>query len=284
MPDILCKIKIHCPEVSFQDLGNIQHRQGRSTGRKASLTLEAALTVPLFLLALVAVICMMDVYRIQAEVKTSLSESARELGMYAAAAQGDGKSSADTLSTAACILYSSQKLPEMKDHIRVSLLRSAYRNHTVILQADIFYTLPVGVGPWKTILLKNMASAGAWVGNGGEREWSTADNSYEEMVYITETESVYHTSSACTHIRLSVHAGLLTSVARMRNDYGECYESCSKCNGEASAGTVYYTEKGDCYHSDPGCSSLKRTVRLVKKTEAEGKSMCTRCRQREEQK
>lgn len=282
MPGIPGRIKNCCPEVSFQDLGNCQYRQDGSWGRKASLTLEAALTVPLFLLAMVAVICMMDIYRIQAEVKTSLSESARELGMYASAVQGNGQSSENVLSTAACILYSSQKLPEMGDQIQVSLLRSAFRNHTIILQADIYYTLPVGFGPWKTLLLKNRASAGAWVGNGGEREWGTTGGDYEEMVYITETESVYHTSSSCTHIRLSVHAGLLSSVAEMRNGYGECYESCSRCKGDASAGTVYYTEKGDCYHSDPGCSSLKRTVRLVKKTEAEGKAMCTRCRQREE--
>lgn len=273
---------VNGPEISFRDPDDQPGRKNRGLNGKASLTLEAALTVPLFLLAMAAVICMMDIYRIQAEVKTSLSESARALGMYAAAGQEDGQSPLAAVSTAACILYSRQHLPELGDHVQVSLLRSVYRDSTVTLRADIYYSLPVGFGPWQTILLKNMASAGAWVGNVEDREWDSAKGSYEEMVYITETESVYHTSSACTHIHLSVHAGLLSSVLHMRNAYGDFYESCSRCDGDASAGTVYYTEKGDCYHSDAGCSGLKRTVRLVKKSEAEGKVMCTRCRKREE--
>ena len=83
-------------------------------------------------------------------------------------------------------------------------------------------------------------------------------------------------------LRVKDGGGRLSSVHNLRNAYGEIYESCSKCNGNASSGTVYYTERGDCYHSDAGCSGLKRTVRLVKKSETEGKAMCTRCRQREE--
>lgn len=249
--------------------------------RRASLTLEAALTIPLFLLAMLTVICMMDIYRIQAEVKTSLSQSARELGMYAAAAPGDGQSPVDVVSTAACILYGRQKLPDLGEHVQVSLLRSSCRGDTITLQADIFYTLPVGFGPWKTVLLKNTASVGAWVGDGGDRGWNPEEKGQEEMVCITETESVYHTSASCTHIHLAVHAGTLSAVRQMRNAYGDIYKSCSKCRPDASAGTVYYAEKGDCYHSDAGCGGLKRTVRLVRKSEVEGKTICTRCRQRE---
>lgn len=282
MPDIIRK-KRNSPEDSFRDPAKreIRRKNERGFRRKASLTLEAALTVPLFLMALLAVICMMDIYRIQAEVKISLSQSARELGMYAAAVPGDGQSPVDAVSTAACILYGQQKLPDLGERVQVSLLRSSYRGSTITLQADIFYTLPVGFGPWQSILLKNTASAGAWVGNGGDRGWSSGEGDYEEMVYITETESVYHTSASCTHIRLSVHAGTISTVRNLRNAYGDLYKSCSKCRPDASAGTVYYAEKGDCYHSDAGCSGLKRTVRLVKKSEVEGKSVCTRCQQRE---
>lgn len=281
MPDKM-KRRLIYPEDSSWDPGNRKMKQIGCTGRRASLTLEAALTVPLFLLAWLAVICVMDIYRIQAEVKTSLSESARELGMYAAAAQGEGQSPVDVISTAACILYGRQKLPDLGDQVQISLLRSSYQDSTVTLRADIFYTLPVGFGPWQTILLKNTASSGAWTGDDGNRGLISGEGGCEEMVYITETESVYHTSASCTHIHLSIHAGTLSSVHNLKNAYGEIYESCSKCNGNASSGTVYYTERGDCYHSDAGCSGLKRTVRLVKKSETEGKAMCTRCRQREE--
>ena len=202
MPDKM-KRRLIYPEDSSWDPGNRKMKQIGCTGRRASLTLEAALTVPLFLLAWLAVICVMDIYRIQAEVKTSLSESARELGMYAAAAQGEGQSPVDVISTAACILYGRQKLPDLGDQVQISLLRSSYQDSTVTLRADIFYTLPVGFGPWQTILLKNTASAGAWTGDDGNRGLISGEGGCEEMVYITETESVYHTSASCTHIHLS---------------------------------------------------------------------------------
>ena len=79
MPDKMKRINIY-PEDSSWDPGNRKVKQIDCTGRRASLTLEAALTVPLFLLAWLAVICVMDIYRIQAEVKTSLSESAENWG------------------------------------------------------------------------------------------------------------------------------------------------------------------------------------------------------------
>lgn len=82
------------------------------------------------------------------------------------------------------------------------------------------------------------------------------------MVYVTEYESVYHTSESCTHLDLSVHRGTKTQVEQKRNEYGGKYHACERCGGDSAL--VYYTEKGDCYHSQVSCSGLKRTVRLVK--------------------
>ena len=44
-----------------------------------------------------------------------------------------------------------------------------------------------------------------------------------EMVYVTEYESVYHTSESCTHLDLSVHRGIKTQVEQKRNEYGGKY-------------------------------------------------------------
>ena len=144
----------------------------------------------------------------------------------------------------------------------------------------IFYTLPVTFGPVKTLHLVNTASAGVWVGDTKEK-WTGNSGGSEEMVYITENESVYHTSASCTHIHLSIHVGSKDAVENLRNEYGERYQSCAKCRGDANGGTVYYSDKGNCYHSSAACSGLKRTVKLVKKSEVSGKQMCQRCQARE---
>ena len=98
-----------------------------------------------------------------------------------------------------------------------------------------------------------------------------------EMVYVTEYESVYHTSESCTHLDLSVHRGIKTQVEQKRNEYGGKYHVCERCGGDSAL--VYYTEKGDCYHSQASCSGLKRTVRLVKKSEIQAYIQCERCRE-----
>lgn len=97
------------------------------------------------------------------------------------------------------------------------------------------------------------------------------------MVYVTEYESVYHTSESCTHLDLSVHRGIKTQVEQKRNEYGGKYHACERCGGDSAL--VYYTEKGDCYHSQASCSGLKRTVRLVKKSEIQAYIQCERCRE-----
>lgn len=48
---------------------------------RAVLTVEAAFAVPLFLLAICTLLGMIDLYRVQALVRTSLHQSAQELGM-----------------------------------------------------------------------------------------------------------------------------------------------------------------------------------------------------------
>mgnify|MGYP000488553142 CR=1 FL=1 len=50
----------------------------------ASLTVESAFVFPFFFLAIVILVLFLDLYRIQSVIQASLSQSSRELGMYAA--------------------------------------------------------------------------------------------------------------------------------------------------------------------------------------------------------
>lgn len=55
----------------------LKKREGRY--RKASLTVEAAVAVPVFLLAVGSILGILDIYRMQSLIKTSLHQSAMEL-------------------------------------------------------------------------------------------------------------------------------------------------------------------------------------------------------------
>lgn len=254
----------------------------RKKKASGSLTVEAAVVVPVFLLAIGTLLGILDIYRVQAMVKTSLHQSALELGMYAYAADQGRDSPVGWISSAACGVYAKSKLPDLGKYANVSLAGSSYKEDKIRLHARIQYRIPVSILPLPALYFTNESQVNGWVGRRLEDEKKEVDRTWEEMVYITENGSVYHTSSSCSHLDLAVHQQSPDKVKHLRNDYGSKYHSCEKCKGSLEEHSiVYYTEKGDCYHTQENCSGLKRTVRLVKKSEAGGIRMCQRCNAKE---
>lgn len=105
------------------------------------------------------------------------------------------------------------------------------------------------------------------------------DDTTEEMVYITEHASVYHTNPLCTHLRLSTKSISSSLIKTIRNKYGGKYRECEACfnQGDPIPGTIYITDQGNCYHKNTACSALKRTVSKVPRSKVSHLSECKRC-------
>lgn len=259
-----------------------------SLQQKGSLTLESAAVLPLYFLAMVMLISMMDIFRIQAILVSALSQSAKELGMYAYSIDGENKSPVGTVTDAACAAYAKAEVQKrikgenltgiVGKRAGITLLGSHYRNGIVTLKANYLYRSPAAVFPVLPVKIEAAASAQAWLGYEGDKYGSTDEGPGEEMVYVTDHESVYHTSGECTHIKLTVkHVGMQNAL-ESKNQYGEKYHPCEKCmKGHGNDWFVYITEKGNRYHSDSSCGGLSRHVRLMKKSEADNRSACSRC-------
>lgn len=212
--------------------------------KKASLAVETAIVLPLFFLGLVTIISFTDIYKIQTEHLTQLCEKAKEAGMYAYSPSGNGM-----------------------EEITLPYVYS-YR--------------PVGgLVKLPEVRMYNTVKVHAWTGaafSGGELSDETG--AQEEMVYVTETGSVYHKNAECTYLNLTVKQVSGSGVAGMRNQYGEKYHACENCSqNQSPAGVVYVTETGNRYHNLETCSGLKRTVMLVKHSHAGNMSACSRCGQ-----
>ena len=180
------------------------------------------------------------------------------------------------LSTGICIAYTKSHLPELGDYVSVNLIGSRYENHEIQLKATITYQLPFSILPVSKIKVGNGSVVHAWTGYDSGDAGKTDGGDGGEMVYVSDYESVYHTSVHCTHLDLSIHQGTKEQVERQRNEYGKKYHACERCGGDSHL--VYYTEKGDRYHSEASCSGLKRTVRLVEKSQIQAHTQCERCR------
>lgn len=104
------------------------------------------------------------------------------------------------------------------------------------------------------------------------RRWNgfdpaTGADGDEEIVYVTDTGEVYHQSTSCTFIKLSIHTASVSALGRIRSENGSIYHPCEEC-GSAISVVAYYTDYGDRAHSSLTCSKLKRTIHAIPKKEA----------------
>lgn len=208
--------------------------------KKASLTLEAALVLPLFFLGMITLVSFMDIYKVQTEHLTQLCQKTKESGMYA---YGAGSSGAETVT-----------LP------------------------DVYSFQPIGgLIPLPKIWFYNKVKVHAWTGVAYENENENEET--QPMVYITESGTVYHRKLGCSYLNLSVQQVSGASVENMKNLYGEKYQACELCSrGQEPSGAVYITKKSNRFHNRENCSALKRSVRMVKEAEVSGElSACGRC-------
>lgn len=256
----------------------------------ASLTVESAFVFPFFFLAIVILVLFLDLYRIQSVIQASLSQSSRELGMYAYCESADESSPVGTVSSAVCITYAKtqllgalkeESLPQIAGHKNgISLLMSSYQNGQITLKATFLYKSPVNFIPLHPIPVTIISSVHAWTGYDSNHINMEPSDS-EEMVYVTDYQGVYHTFSDCTYLSLSVTTASKSSLSSLRNVYGEKYHPCERCvHSSFNQNTFYITQSGNRYHSSFSCGGLTRHVRLIKKSELQNLHLCSRCAQR----
>lgn len=142
------------------------------------------------------------------------------------------------------------------------------------VQETYDYRLPVSIVPLPAMRITNRGRVHSWIGmNRGE-----GGNEAEDMVYMAVSGSVYHTNPQCSYVDISIHQEKGAEVENKRNSHGAKYTPCGSCaKGQEPAKIVYITAQGRRYHNRLSCSRLKRTVRLIPISDAEGYSQCSRC-------
>ena len=119
-----------------------------------------------------------------------------------------------------------------------------------------------------------------WVGYGGQ--FAQDDGSLEdtELVYVSDNESVYHTSPDCSYLDIHLWAMDTADAKKTKNESGAWYTACGTCCKGQQTGTVYVSGKGSHYHASSGCSGLSRSPKAVTKSSVSHLHLCTRCQKR----
>ena len=247
----------------------------------ASLTVEAALTLPVFFFCMIALLGVGRTYYSAIRFSSALTETAEEMGIAAYAGEfGDVSplvgAAASTAYASARVLGRAGNAPGVKGQ---NLLLSAVLQDQDMIQLRLTYGIKsYSLQPIPTRTFLQVGCVRAWTGRRGSDGTPGQASSGEESdtVYVAENGVVYHTDPNCTHIHLSVSTVSLDEAKHRRNRYGARYHSCEKC-GRYAQGNVYITTDGNRYHSSLDCPGLKRTVRQKHLDEVSHLRPCSKC-------
>ncbi len=238
-------------------------------------TLEAAVILPLLASFFVSILFFFRVMQIEIAVQKALDDTGRQLAVFTAE-----KESASDIAMAQSLFLKELGETEMPARyirggiIGISLLSSEFGEREIQLKAHYQIQLPIRLFWVWEFAIEQQASCRKWNG------WSAgAENGDADVwVYITETGSVYHRTSTCSHLDLSIQSVKREQLAYLRNENGGKYYACSRCADRTNAwGNVYITNQGECYHNDLNCSEIKRTVYMIRLSEVGTRECCKRC-------
>ncbi len=283
---------------AFLPVSGYRHRR-KQQGAAASLTLEAALALSLFVFAVVCMILPMQIMNTERKIQAALEAVGEDYSRYAylqemlekgAAADIPGagefaKSFCSYLAPGAAEGYAQLMVMQHLDtnavkHVR--MLRSAIledgETFDLILDYEVQMPFPVlGIG---RIGRTARCRRRAWIGTPGKDGGIGGDETDldDEVVYVGKYSTRYHKNRSCHYLDNNLVPVAYEQVAGMRNESGGKYYGCRVCGRNAGAGsTVYIMPSGTSYHTTKNCTAINAYVRAVRLSEVVHLGACSYC-------
>lgn len=249
-------------------------RASTSTSYKGSITIEAALAVPIFFFAIICLLYLLEVMAIQTSVRSGLSYAGKIVVQenYPLNIVDPGKVEEHIVNAIGADRLERSIVVGGSTGIDCSKSNMSLRTGIGKISATYLIRIPVPMFMIEGITREETIRIKTWTGY--EKEF--LGTSEEETVYITETGLVYHRDYHCTYLDLSIQMVPVANIENLRNNDGGKYYVCRICGG-GSRSQVYITGSGNKYHGSLSCSGLKRTVYAVPLSEVIGKGACIRC-------
>lgn len=280
-------------------------------GKKApaGMTVEASIVLPLFIFFFINLGSAMEMMRLHNKLELALWNVGNRMCVYGHAA-GNPHEMSDTASSDKAdnewwrelgdIAFSYTYVKnQIVNYVGEGYLEESPLSHGVdglqFWESEVFgqegsvasegvldIVMTYQVAPWieipfvRPFRMVNRYYGRLWTGY-NLSEGSGGGDDAQDVVYITETGSVYHESLDCTHLKLDIREVSLSEARAARNENGGRYGECLKCRKKLFQGTVFISREGDSYHYDRGCSGLKRTIYTIPRQQASKYRPCSRC-------
>lgn len=263
----------------------------------ASLTLEAALGLSLFIFAAVCMLLPMRIMNTERKLQAAMESMGEEFSRYAyikhavehskplsAAGTGDfAKAFCKHLVTGAAQGYGMVQLKDHTDtraleHMSMARTRIQEEGEMIHLVLDYEIRLPFPVPGLPSLQRTAVCSRRAWVGLAGktyDADGNRTDDP-DETVYIGKNSTRYHRSRECHYLSNQLKTVPLASMEDHRNQSGSRYSPCAVCGSQAGT-YVYIMPSGKSYHSSAVCRAILAYVKAVPLSQVEHLGACSYC-------
>lgn len=257
---------------------------------RGSITVETALVLPLFFFFCIQFLSVLCLFGLHSVLTAALHQEVLELSLQAYTCEQAGIDTESMLLHVLGEAYLKKKIIEYageeyldasmieggKGGIRIQFEKQQEKGQDVVDVTLSYRIRPYfGIMGFQDFSMSNRCQVKAWTGYVQPVEDRDGSNE-DELVYITENGSVYHKSRQCSYLNLSIQEVNTSQLEMLRNADGGKYYACERCRGGKQE-IVFLTEDGTRYHTSLMCSGLKRTIYVVRRSEAGGRSACSRC-------
>lgn len=243
---------------------------------KGSITLEAAVVVPIFFFAMLCMVYLFEMISIQTTMRNALYSVGKEAAQqaYTSPVISTNEIEQSVIENIGEANLDNSIIENGVDGISCSNSKSNLLTGVIDLSVCYDLKIPVLMFDIPIISCEETLRVKGWTGYcAGAVELENSD-----MVYVTDYGLVYHRDMSCTYLDLSVRAVSFDDIENLRNQSSAKYHPCESCgNGTVTAGQVYVTDYGTRYHTSLECSKIKRNVYEVPLDEVYGLGGCSKC-------
>lgn len=277
--------------------------RSRALRKTGSLTVEAALVVPISFLAVILFFNLFLFLQVQVRVEKELTEITRELmpvgtilskttetGSGSAEEQNGTKRLLRQLGTEGYLTLRITERLKKEKWLRLiqngtdgfSFIGSSIYENGMDIRIFVSYSFMPDSGVFRLggIPVKQQVVARGFGGAGRMPAPQSAEEDQDEepAVYVADNGTVFHRKADCTYLKVTVRPVSAEQLSKERNFSGGKYYACEYCK-DSMAVVYYIAEYGDRYHTTVSCRALRRSVSEISEEEAleRGLRACSKC-------
>ena len=239
----------------------------------ASMSVEAALVLPIFLFFIMTILMGIEIVRAQSNVWGSLCQSESDYFFRQCTEILRYQSFTEEVGNGSLGKDEKIQIRNESDVFGTGKIE-IYANYQI---KSFISWMPIRITGQEKLKFEERIFGHAFVGYHGPVD-GNGGNVQGEYVFVTKTGVRYHNNIECVSLKIHPTAVPYDEISEKRNADGGKYYPCERCRPKRQ-GVVFLTKEGDRYHRESNCSSLKRTVYAITLRQAieEGKTPCARC-------